>query len=273
MPNAEQDDRDMTVTLAIVDGCNLVPVCERCVIAERVFERMKGLLGASGLDAGEGMLLRPAPSIHTWFMRFTIDAVFLDADMRVLRIVPEMRPWRMASKRGARVVLELSAGEAARRGIRTGQTLQVTKPGSRLASDEPAMPAHDENQAGIHTLVISRDLVYRSHVLGALSKLGPASFALATADGSDDVVGLVRHERTDVVVLDATASSKTALDTVAALRRVTPQVGVVVVYGEPDDAPAEVLAPLEKWAPADALGEAVERAYEQMRSSRASAGS
>jgi hypothetical protein len=84
---------------------------------------MKGLLGRRGLEPGEGLLLRPAPAIHTWFMRFPIDAVFLDRDLSVVHIAAGMRPWRMARGPGARAVLELPAGEAAHRGIEAGDRL------------------------------------------------------------------------------------------------------------------------------------------------------
>ena len=81
---------------------------------------MRGLLGRKQLGRDEGILLRPAGSIHTAFMRFPIDAVFLDADGRVLRIENDLRPWRASGCRGARAVLELSAGESERRGVRPG---------------------------------------------------------------------------------------------------------------------------------------------------------
>jgi uncharacterized membrane protein (UPF0127 family) len=84
---------------------------------------MKGLLGRKSLPAGEGVLLRPAGSIHTMFMRFAIDAVFLDRDLRVVDVIPNLRPWRVAGRRGVRAVLELPAGEASRRGIRPGERL------------------------------------------------------------------------------------------------------------------------------------------------------
>jgi uncharacterized membrane protein (UPF0127 family) len=57
------------------------------------------------------------------FMRFPIDAVFLDSTDRVLKVVAELQPWRMASCRGARAVLELPAGEASRRGFAAGMSL------------------------------------------------------------------------------------------------------------------------------------------------------
>ena len=101
------------------------PVCERCLLAETPLTRLKGLLGRRGLEQGEGLLLRPAASIHTFFMRFAIDVVFLDAERRVLRVVPDVRPWRTAAVRKARAVLELAAGEAARVGMKPGTLLRL----------------------------------------------------------------------------------------------------------------------------------------------------
>jgi len=108
------------IALANDDG---TVVCERCLLAETPLTRMRGLLGRSGLPVGEGLLLRPAASIHMAFMRFAIDAVFLDSTDRVLKVVPDLQPWRMASCRGARAVLELPAGEASRRGFVPGMSL------------------------------------------------------------------------------------------------------------------------------------------------------
>ena len=99
-------------------------VCERCVLADGPLTRMRGLLGRRVLPSGEGLLLRPAGSIHTLFMRFPIDAVFLDGERRVVKVVAGLRPWRAAAGRGARAVLELPAGEAGRRGVRAGDLLR-----------------------------------------------------------------------------------------------------------------------------------------------------
>ena len=108
------------VALATDDG---TVVCERCLLAETPLARLRGLLGRSGLASGEGLLLRPAGSIHTAFMRFSIDAVFLDRADRVVKVAAALRPWRAAACRGARSVLELPAGEAARRGLRPGVSI------------------------------------------------------------------------------------------------------------------------------------------------------
>jgi uncharacterized membrane protein (UPF0127 family) len=100
-------------------------VCERCIVANSPLPRMRGLLGRRNLGSDEGVLLRPAGSIHTFFMQFSIDVVFLDRDGRVLRVAESVRPWRTAAARGARSVLELRAGEAARRGVAAGDVLEV----------------------------------------------------------------------------------------------------------------------------------------------------
>src|SRR6266540_7013713 len=95
-------------------------VCESCVLADSVWRRMRGLLGRRELRPGEGLVLRPNWSVHTFFMRFPIDVVFVDGDQVVRKIVPDLGPWRTATCRGARDVVELAAGECARRGLETG---------------------------------------------------------------------------------------------------------------------------------------------------------
>ena len=89
---------------------------------------MKGLLGRSSLPPGEGLLLKPAGSVHTFFMRFPIDVVFLDRELHVVAVAPELRAWRTAGRRGAKAALELPAGEAARRGIKSGDHLRLGTP-------------------------------------------------------------------------------------------------------------------------------------------------
>ena len=100
-------------------------VCERCARAESPFSRMRGLLGRKSLAPDEGILLRPAGSVHTAFMRFAIDVVFVDREGEVLRIAEALPPWRTASARGAKAVIELAAGAAAAAGLTAGQRLAL----------------------------------------------------------------------------------------------------------------------------------------------------
>src|SRR5438067_9549755 len=88
-------------------------VCARCALAEKPFARMRGLLGRASLARDEGMLFRPAGSIHMFFMRFPIDAVFCDRDLVVIDVARSLQPWQTAARRGAKVVIELAAGAAA----------------------------------------------------------------------------------------------------------------------------------------------------------------
>jgi uncharacterized membrane protein (UPF0127 family) len=107
-----------TAKLLNTDG---TVVADRCQLAVNPWTRMRGLLGRASLAHGEAMLFRPAGSIHMFFMRFTIDAVFCDRDLVVLDVVPSLRPWRMASRRGAKVVIELAEGASA--GVAPGDQL------------------------------------------------------------------------------------------------------------------------------------------------------
>ena len=97
----------------------------RVLVAESAWTRMVGLLGRAALPPDEGLMLSPAWSIHTWCMRFPIDVIFLDTDHRVLRVVAEMRPWRLVSVRRAHAVVELAAGRARALGIKPGQRLAL----------------------------------------------------------------------------------------------------------------------------------------------------
>src|SRR5436309_13227966 len=96
-------------------------VCARGGIADTPLKRMRGLLGRSGLGESEGMLFRPAGSIHMMFMRFPIDAVFCDRELVVLGIERDLKPWKTAGRKGAKVVVELAAGAA--EGLQPGDRL------------------------------------------------------------------------------------------------------------------------------------------------------
>jgi len=95
-------------------------------IAETFFTRLRGLILSPPPRPGHGLLIRPCRAVHTAFMRYPLDIVFLDDDARILSVVTSLRPWRMAAARDAAQTLELAAGEAARLGLRPGQSLAHT---------------------------------------------------------------------------------------------------------------------------------------------------
>lgn len=99
--------------ILINDG-NDAPLLEKVILAESTQERMRGLLGRSSLPPDTGMLIRPCGGIHMWFMRFPIDAAFLDREMRVLKVVRGLRPWQLAfAPKGTVCVLETATGALA----------------------------------------------------------------------------------------------------------------------------------------------------------------
>src|SRR5262245_13727404 len=86
-------------------------LADRCDVARSFFARGRGLLGRVGLAAGEGLLIYPEWSVHSFFMRFPIDVLFVSKEDRVMAVCAAMAPNRpFAGSWGARYVIELPAG-------------------------------------------------------------------------------------------------------------------------------------------------------------------
>jgi uncharacterized membrane protein (UPF0127 family) len=98
------------------------PVC-RARVAKSFAARFRGLMGVADLPAGQGVLFPGTSSVHTHFMRFPIDVVFLDDELHIVAIRPALKPWRFAAAKGARSVLELAPGECERLGVEPGDAL------------------------------------------------------------------------------------------------------------------------------------------------------
>jgi uncharacterized protein len=92
-------------------------------VADRFVARALGLLVGAPLEADQGLLIAPCSSIHTIGMRYPIDVLFLDREGCVLRVFAEVRAGRMRFAPGARAVLELRSGIAARHGLCSGVRL------------------------------------------------------------------------------------------------------------------------------------------------------
>ena len=101
-------------------------VANRVTVASRRLERAVGLLGRSHLESGEGLWITPCHGVHTWFMRFTIDVVAMDADGVVVDVVSMLKPWRMRlPKPGSHSVLELAAGTLLAAPVKIGHRMQI----------------------------------------------------------------------------------------------------------------------------------------------------
>ena len=105
----------------IVEGREVGEVLE----ARGPIGRFLGLMGRSQLPAGDGLLFNRCSSIHTSFMRFPIDVVYLDDSWKVIKI-SYVWPWRVSSTRGARTVIELPLGASARLGLAPGVRVEVS---------------------------------------------------------------------------------------------------------------------------------------------------
>jgi uncharacterized membrane protein (UPF0127 family)/CheY-like chemotaxis protein len=217
-------------------------VSQRCVLADDPFKRAKGLLGRSSLESDEGLFVA-ASSIHTLFMRFPIDAVFLDGEMRIVRIIRGLRPWRFATCRDAHSVVALPAGESARLELSLGQRMRFTQGTVRISSVTPP-----------RVVVVTRDRRFRRV---AQYLLGRHGFRTEVSRNADAAVELAERDGADVVLIDG---SESLLAAARALRRLSerdPAVTVIVVSDGEDEAP-QTLPVLPKWGAFDAIVDAIE---------------
>ncbi|MBL7687849.1 MAG: DUF192 domain-containing protein [Bdellovibrionaceae bacterium] len=80
-------------------------------VASSFAQRSKGLLGRASLPENQGLWIKRCNSIHTWFMRFAIDAVFVDSSLHVIHVYRNLPPWRVTLPRlKATSVIEVAAG-------------------------------------------------------------------------------------------------------------------------------------------------------------------
>jgi uncharacterized membrane protein (UPF0127 family) len=88
--------------------------------------RLRGLLGRRSFSDGEALVLEPCTAVHTFFLRFEIDAAFLSAELRVIRAISGLKPWRATGfYPRAAMVVELPGGTLARSGTREGDVLTM----------------------------------------------------------------------------------------------------------------------------------------------------
>lgn len=101
-------------------------VCQRMTVASNIFLRMLGLMFSSGLPKEtDGFLISPCNSIHTFFMRYSLDVLFLDNDFKIVKAIYGLSPWRMTwIYFRSRHVLEMEAGTMLK-GMKTGETLEA----------------------------------------------------------------------------------------------------------------------------------------------------
>jgi uncharacterized membrane protein (UPF0127 family)/CheY-like chemotaxis protein len=238
-------------------------VCERCLVADTAFRRLRGLLGRRELSPGDGIVLRPGWSIHTAFMLFPIDVAFVDSDQVVVKVVQNLRPFRASLCRGARDVVELAAGEAERRGLKKGDRLTWAARGVNgavVSASHPLAAATDgaSPTRPIRVLLATRDEEFLRLAEFLLTRNG---FAVDSTKKIVNAVDLVGRQRLDVVVLDASESMSETARTVAAIEALHPEVGVLLVSDDERPRPTTGLEVAEKWEALETLTEDIRRSY------------
>jgi uncharacterized membrane protein (UPF0127 family) len=116
----------MSKTVCVMNRTKGSVLAARVEWAGSLGARTRGLLGRSSLGPDEGMWLEPCQSVHTFFMRFPIDVLFLDAEGTVLSKAT-LPPWRLSRwERRARSVLELPAGTLEQKRTDVGDKIGVS---------------------------------------------------------------------------------------------------------------------------------------------------
>jgi uncharacterized membrane protein (UPF0127 family) len=97
-------------------------------VADSGGTRKKGLLGRTRLENGAGLWIIPTEAVHTFFMKFSIDLVYLDRKKRVTKVAHRVKPWRMSGSWRGYSVVELPAGVAEEAQTEKGDQIEVQEP-------------------------------------------------------------------------------------------------------------------------------------------------
>jgi uncharacterized membrane protein (UPF0127 family) len=114
--------------IRVVNQTRGTAVGESVELASTSLTRLWGLLGRRGMEAGGGLWITPSSGVHTMGMRFSIDVLGLDKDMRVIKVWHDLAPYRVTSvSMKMRSVIELAAGQIRERQIEVGDVLAISQ--------------------------------------------------------------------------------------------------------------------------------------------------
>lgn len=113
-------------TVQVFNTTKKVIIAREARVASSLGQRMKGLLGRSGLSVNEALILKPCSSIHTFGMRFPIDVLFLGRNMRVIKIIQHIPPNRLSPLVWAsQMAIELPAGKVGQTQTEVGDRVEI----------------------------------------------------------------------------------------------------------------------------------------------------
>ena len=245
----------MELTILKSDGDLL---CRRCVLADTPLSRLRGLMWRKRLADDEGMLFATW-SIHTSFMRFPIDVLFLDRGLGVRRVVHGLKPWRAATDWRAHAVVELPAGTARRAGIETGEQLS-------FVAQPNAVPNGSAPQPDLIAIASSDSRFLR--VSGFL--LERHGFRVETFRKAGDVIPRAAEGRFAAVIVDGSGSLVSAARVIRGLSAESPSTGVVLVGDGAADDGSEAVQPhslrmVPKWDSFEQLVQEIRSAASERR--------
>jgi uncharacterized membrane protein (UPF0127 family) len=137
MTSPQKPSRDLL--LQVFNATRGTLLANSLEVADTAPKRNKGLLGRNELAPGAGLWIVPCESVHTFFMKFPIDLVYLDRKNRIKKVVRNVVPWRVSACFSAHSILELPAGTIDRTRTEAGDRLEFAPAGpvpNRLASSE-----------------------------------------------------------------------------------------------------------------------------------------
>ncbi len=119
--------------MQLVNLINQTVLADKIEVADSFFKRLNGLIGRSGLNKGEALILLPCNAVHTFFMKFSIDIIFLDQEAVILEVIENLKPYRFSPIIvKAKFAIELPAGQITSTGTVKGHQLQILNCGGGL---------------------------------------------------------------------------------------------------------------------------------------------
>ena len=111
----------------LIDAATGTVIANQVEAAFDSASRRRGLLGCDQWATGRALVLAPCAAVHTCFMRFPIDVVFVDRDGRVRKVAEHVKAWRISASPRAFAAIEMAAGSAAAANLRSGSRVAISE--------------------------------------------------------------------------------------------------------------------------------------------------
>ncbi|MCF7870476.1 MAG: DUF192 domain-containing protein [Candidatus Omnitrophica bacterium] len=124
----------------IINETKQIDLVNSAQVASGFFLRLLGLMFKKKIGPEQALIFYRAPSIHTFFMRFPIDIIFLDQEMKVKRLIQGLKPWRFVVCRGAQITIELPPAKISQVKAQIGDKIEIT-PQSPTSQNKGTFPS------------------------------------------------------------------------------------------------------------------------------------